>query len=328
MTDTESGHNHHGGPKFSYPVSWVIMILAYVISFIAVIFSYRGLMHTDINLLLITLILDLIFTTVIFIFCVLSRSSSVYDPMWGFAPLPLVFFWSFLSDYYDTAKNIIVIIVVGIYFARHMFIFFRGWPGLQFEDFRYIKLAKDLEKFKQASFIFLYFGYYAVPSVMVLLGMVPVYYITQATKIENGAFYVGIVVCISGILLSHIADQQLKNYRERNSGDSGNSKGYIDEGLWRYSRHPNYLGEIMMWWGLYIMCVGTDGVKTWTWVGALVVFVLFEFGTITMMEKHLLERRPGYAVQQRRVNRLMFWFRNENATDENMVTNKTENTPY
>jgi steroid 5-alpha reductase family enzyme len=81
----------------------------------------------------------------------------------------------------------------------------------------------------------------------------------------------------------------------------------IDTGLWAWSRHPNYLGEIGTWCGLYLFGLAADPSWWWTVAGPLVMVLLFETASIPMMEKRSLRRRPEFADYQRRVPRLVPW---------------------
>jgi len=91
------------------------------------------------------------------------------------------------------------------------------------------------------------------------------------------------------VIIEAVADEQLYPYRTKIKDK------YIDVGLWRYSRHPNYFGEIAFWWGLYIAALGADAQENWwTGVGALSINALFYFYSIPSMEKRTLSRRKGY----------------------------------
>lgn len=79
-------------------------------------------------------------------------------------------------------------------------------------------------------------------------------------------------------------------------------------GLWRFSRHPNYLGEITFWWGLFIFGLAADSGYWWTVSGPLVITALFLFVSIPIMEKRHLERRPGYEEHKKKVSVLIPWF--------------------
>jgi len=68
----------------------------------------------------------------------------------------------------------------------------------------------------------------------------------------------------------------------------------MDQGLWRYTRHPNYFGECCVWWGLYVVALGAGG--WWSLPGPLLVTVLLlKVSGVTLLEKDIGERRPAYA---------------------------------
>jgi steroid 5-alpha reductase family enzyme len=94
--------------------------------------------------------------------------------------------------------------------------------------------------------------------------------------------------------------------------------------VWRYSRHPNYLGEASFWWGLFFIGLGADEPGKWWWtgVGALAITAMLLFASIPMMEKRQLERRPEtYAAYKARVpSPLLFWPRNEAAENTQEAT--------
>jgi steroid 5-alpha reductase family enzyme len=76
-------------------------------------------------------------------------------------------------------------------------------------------------------------------------------------------------------------------------------------GLWRYSRHPNYLGEILMWWGVFLMLYSVD-VSYWrTGIGAFANTLLFLFISIPLMEKRQLSNKPGYEAYLRETSMLI-----------------------
>ena len=76
----------------------------------------------------------------------------------------------------------------------------------------------------------------------------------------------------------------------------------MDTGLWRYSRHPNYFGDSVVWWGLWLVAVGS-GAVWWTAVGpALMTFLLLRVSGVAMLESDITGRRPGYADYVRRTS--------------------------
>jgi steroid 5-alpha reductase family enzyme len=84
----------------------------------------------------------------------------------------------------------------------------------------------------------------------------------------------------------------------------------MDQGIWSASRHPNYLGEISFWWGLYFFALSANPEKWWVIIGPVAITCMFLFASIPMIEKRLLERRKDYAEYKKRVPMLLpfrFW---------------------
>jgi steroid 5-alpha reductase family enzyme len=127
---------------------------------------------------------------------------------------------------------------------------------------------------------------------MVFFGLYPTYYALQEENSYNPElFFLGVFVAIAGVTFEAIADMQLQPWRSNKSTD------YIDVGLWRYSRHPNYFGECTFWWGTFFQALAFGSHLWFTVVGAVYMQLLFLFYSIPVMEKHLLAKRPSYAEQ-------------------------------
>jgi steroid 5-alpha reductase family enzyme len=104
-------------------------------------------------------------------------------------------------------------------------------------------------------------------------------------------------VVLFGITFESIADAQLAGFRAK----PGNRKKVMDKGLWRYSRHPNYFGESCVWWGFYLFAVATGG--WWSIISPLLMtFLLLRVSGVTLLERDITERRPGYRDYIERTN--------------------------
>jgi steroid 5-alpha reductase family enzyme len=79
-------------------------------------------------------------------------------------------------------------------------------------------------------------------------------------------------------------------------------------GLWAYSRHPNYLGEVIFWWGLFLFALATDSDYWWTIIRPVAITTLFVFISIPLVEKRNRERRPGYEEYTKNIPVLFPWF--------------------
>lgn len=129
-----------------------------------------------------------------------------------------------------------------------------------------------------------------MPTFQVFAGLLSFYYALDTKEISiPGLYYSGLGLSIVAVIIEAIADEQLYPYRTKIKDR------YIDVGLWKYSRHPNYLGEMSFWWGLYIAALAADAGRTWwTVIGPLNITCLFYFYSIPGMEERTLERRKGY----------------------------------
>lgn len=113
----------------------------------------------------------------------------------------------------------------------------------------------------------------------------------------------GFVVAFGGFLFEAIADGQLARYRTLASASpsSDGQAGVMDRGLWGISRHPNYFGEAVFWWGLGLAAVGVGA--WWSLAGpVLITFMLLKVSGVAMTEADIAERRPGYRDYVKRVN--------------------------
>lgn len=115
--------------------------------------------------------------------------------------------------------------------------------------------------------------------------------------------WVAVGVWMVGFLFQTAADWQLMRFKT----DPNNRARVLDTGLWRFSRHPNYFGEAVMWWGVYLIVV-ENGSNLWTIVSPIVItFLLLRVSGVTMMEETVVERRPEYAAYQKKTNAFFPW---------------------
>jgi steroid 5-alpha reductase family enzyme len=110
--------------------------------------------------------------------------------------------------------------------------------------------------------------------------------------------YLGVGLAAAGLLFEAISDVQLSSFR----AVAANRGKVMDRGLWGWSRHPNYFGEAMMWWGFFL--IGFSAAHQWWLILSplLVTFLLLQVSGVTLMEEKMDSRRPGYAEYRRRVS--------------------------
>jgi len=115
--------------------------------------------------------------------------------------------------------------------------------------------------------------------------------------------WLGGIVALVGLTLEAVADAQLSRFKK----DPASKGRVLDTGLWRFSRHPNYFGDAVFWWGLGLVALG--GGAWWSLVGPVVMTVLLlKVSGVTLLEEGLRRSRPGYEEYVRRTSAFVPWF--------------------
>ncbi len=242
-------------------------------------------------------------TIAIFVFSRSFDNSSIYDPYWSVAPASIAF-WLALGpgNAADlTLRQGVVLTLVTIYAARLTFNWARGWRGLTHEDWRYVDLRQKTGK---AYWVVSFLGLHFMPTAMVFSGIIPLHAALVVNPSGFGVLdVVATVVTLGAIVIEGVADEQLRKFRllTREDGE------ICTTGLWAWSRHPNYFGEISFWAGLLLFGIAAGG-PWWSAAGLLAMIGLFLGISIPMAEKRSIVRRPQYAAHQHRVSMLIPWW--------------------
>jgi steroid 5-alpha reductase family enzyme len=280
---------------------FAIVGFAYVVAFLAASAVVQALAGRD--PMVVMAWADLAATLAVFVFSRAFNNTSVYDPYWSLAPIPIAGYLALGPGAANgvPVRAMVILGVVTVYGARLTWNWVRGWPGLQHEDWRYADFRAQLPR---TYWLMSLFGLHLFPTVMVYLGCLPLVGALVDPQRPFGPLDVlAAGVSLGAVLIEGIADNQLRAFRQakRTDGDICNV------GLWKYSRHPNYFGELSFWVGLFLFGVAA-GAPLWTGVGALTMIALFAGASIPMAEKRSLRRRPHYAEHQRKVSMLIPWF--------------------
>lgn len=227
-------------------------------------------------------------TILVFAVSMAANNSSIYDPYWSLQPLAIAGYYLWTGRGAVGAREILVATLVFLYALRLTSNFYRDWPGLCKEDFRYRGFRR---RFGRAYWPVSFLGIHLFPTIMVYLGCLPLYAVTRPGAAPlRWVDALATVIVLGAIVLAFVADEQLRRFRCRpeNRGQS------IRTGLWAYSRHPNYLGEISTWWGLWAFAPAAGLNWWWTVIGAAAITAMFVVVSIPMMEKRALATRTGY----------------------------------
>ena len=276
--------------------SLTLVFFYYVISFylaylVTKNFDFDGWLHI--------LIWHVSATLIIFLFSNVHKNSSIYDPFWHVAPILIVFYIAKQSSLPTLELNL----VLGAFLfwaLRLTYNWYLNWNNLDHEDFRYIDL-KNNNKFM--AFINDLFGIHLIPTIIVNVSLYPIYVALTAESL-NELVYVGFIVIIIAVVIQYISDDQMRKFR-KNESNLGKTMKY---GLWKYSRHPNYLGEVSFWFGIYVFALASGLTTIWLLACPIVMLALFVFISCPMMDNRSLKRRSDYKEYMDKTPQLFMWF--------------------
>ena len=271
-------------------LSFIVILFVYAIAITVGIITYNLL---DLDFWLKLLIADIVSTTITFIFSLIFNNSSVYDPYWSVAPIVVVICYAI--KFGINSITIFPLIAVILWGVRLTLNWAYTFSNLNHEDWRY-RMYK--EKHPKIYFLVNYFGIHLFPTIVVYLCMLPIAYLFYKGTEFSYLIIIGFVISILAFLLQLISDIEMHKFRKL-----GTHK-LIDVGLWKYSRHPNYLGEISMWWGIYFMMVAILPNYWFLFIGALVNNLMFLFISIPMAEKRQ-SKKEGFIEYKSRTRMLL-----------------------
>ena len=229
------------------------------------------------------LIADVAATIFVFVFSVIFKNASVYDPYWSVQPIVIIAGYALTSNI--TPATLLLIISIVYWGIRLTGNWAYVFGGLNHQDWRYTKFENETGRL----YPFINFtGIHMVPTLIVYLTTLPAVFVIRQELRANIGSFIGMVVCVGAATLQLVADTQMQKYRK--SGQHG----LIRTGLWKYARHPNYLGEILMWWGISIQAMAVMTFRWWFVAGALANTILFFCVSIPLADKRQ-SAKPGYA---------------------------------
>ncbi len=271
-------------------MSLIIVLIYYVIALVAsclFILYYQDKVGQVVCLL----IADIIATVIIYFGSYFCKNSSIYDPYWSIVPPLILLFWLFNIDVLNMNNIYFLAFSILFWAIRLTYNWVRGWKGFEDEDWRYINLREKTGKYYQ---FVNFFGIHLFPTIIVFVCCLPFRYVIQKDSTDINIF-LGFIVCFIGVLYEIIGDQQLYNFRQLKSNN------IIYSGLWKYSRHPNYYGEILFWWGLFIYGVDSiNFIPLFFW--PISMTLMFLYVSIPWIEKKILLTRPDYSKYQAKVH--------------------------
>lgn len=239
------------------------------------------------------LLVDIFATLVVFLFSVIFGNASVYDPYWSVQPLVILAVAAGLHPL--NGFGIFLLFAVFFWGIRLTANWAYTFQNLQWQDWRYTMLREKTGVFYP---IVNLFGIHLVPTLIVWGCVLPaVAAIREGVALTvQGVLF--LLLSLGAAVLQGVADFQMHRFRKGKTG------GFIRTGLWRHSRHPNYLGEILTWWGVALAVVCSAPHLWYLSAGAFANTLLFLFISIPMADRRQ-SRKPGFAEYKAQTRMLL-----------------------
>lgn len=248
-----------------------------------------------------SLLVILLLMTGLWLLSLRLQNASIVDPFWGVGSIVVSLLVLFRSEAWNPRGVLLVGLtaVWGLRLSAYLYLRNSGHG----EDRRYRAMREHHgTRFWWVSLltVFLLQGVILwIVSFPIQAGILNPSHVSPYLNWTDG---LGVIIWLGGFLCEAAADSQMSHFQ----ADSANAGRVMSQGLWRYSRHPNYFGEACVWWGIYLVaCSAGAG---WTLFSPLLMtFLLLRVSGVTLLEKTIVSRRPEYADYQRRTSAFIPW---------------------
>jgi steroid 5-alpha reductase family enzyme len=230
-----------------------------------------------------------------------KRDVSIVDVFWGLGFVGLTWLYYGLGPE-SQSRHLLVLFLVTAWGVRlALYILWRNWG--HGEDRRYQAMREYRgQHFWWVSFftIFLLQGFLiwfiAAPLLVVQMSTTP--------PLWTWADIIGLLLWGTGFFFESVGDWQLARFQ----ADAANRGRVMRSGLWAYTRHPNYFGDALVWWGYFFFALSVPG-GIWTIFSPLLMtFLLLKVSGVALLEQTITERRPDYREYIERTNAFIPWF--------------------
>jgi steroid 5-alpha reductase family enzyme len=238
----------------------------------------------DWNVYLIALGVNVVIGIVAWAYSVARRNVAIVDSLWSLMILASLVSYVLLSGTSGARAALLMFLVAAwaVRLSAHITVRNHGDP----EDHRYQAIRRNNQPHFWLKSVYIVFGlqaflawFIAMPAVAATASDAPLGWLDLA----------GLLAWTVGMYFEVVGDWQLARFQRRRASKNA----VLDTGLWRYTRHPNYFGEALLWWGIYLMALSAGA--WWAIVSPiLMTILLLRVSGVALLERDIAERRPAY----------------------------------
>jgi len=225
---------------------------------------------------------------------------SIIDIFWGpgFALLAIIYY---VTGPQATLRQLLVPALVAIWGVRlGLYIFWRGRG--KGEDYRYAEMRRKWgAKFPALSLVIVFW----LQAILLWLIAMPLLVVQRSGQPDAITWLdaLGLLLFIVGFAFEAVGDFQMARFKD----EPANKGRVLDSGLWRYTRHPNYFGDALLWWGFWLLTASATG-AVWTVASPLIMTILLlKVSGVALLEKGLAQTKPHYRDYVRRTSSFIPW---------------------
>ena len=235
-----------------------------------------------------------------FVLSLVKKRNDVADTAWGLGCVLLAWVSFFIGQAHG-ARGLLVGLLVSIWGMRLAWYIHRRNKG-KAEDYRY---ATWRHEWGGWFYLRSYGQVYLLQGFLLFLIVLPVLCINKSLGQPLGVLdFVGLAIWILGFVFESVGDAQLARFIK----DPNNKGKLMQSGLWQYTRHPNYFGEITMWWGIWLIALSVP-YSFFSIIGPITITILIlKVSGIPMLEKKMAQN-PDFADYKRKTSICIPWFR-------------------
>lgn len=248
-------------------------------------------------------ILVFVYFTTLFLIAQKLKNNSIVDIGWGLGYV-LISVYTLIYHIIEGTISTLIIVVTSlvILWGLRLFLYIGIRNFKKPEDYRYVNMRKKWEG--KNIYLQAFFKVFMIQMMFMLIISMPIYVaVVSEVEVNNLWIIIGGVLFLIGFFFETVGDAQLKNFVRKRTDKSQ----IMDKGLWRYTRHPNYFGEVVMWWSLFIIVVSS----TYGYIGLIspliITWLLLYVSGIPLLEKRY-EGNINFQEYKKRTSAFFPWF--------------------
>jgi steroid 5-alpha reductase family enzyme len=241
------------------------------------------------------------YVTAIWLLSLALRNASIIDIFWGLGFVVLTWVYFALADGWDT-RSVLISVIVTVWGLRlSAYILYRNWG--EGEDRRYQRMRRNAgDAFWWRSYITVFL----LQGLLLWTISMPLLAAQNAAQPDSLRVwdFLGVGIWAVGFIFEAGGDWQLMRFK----ADPANKGKVMNRGFWRYTRHPNYFGDAVQWWGFFIIAAHTTDGWITVFSPVIMTFLLARVSGATLLERDLAKSKPGYEEYIRNTSGFVPWF--------------------